>query len=111
MRDVRESRLLIWWTPDGVASEMIGENPNWARYPGVPDYVKQEYDSRVGRAGKGRLWVPPGIDLESIPEDECPPGCGGIVFEERYRNAMRALPGFITAIDIYTRQKRSLRDG
>jgi len=57
--------LCIWWL-SGVACRMIGEHGLDDRTD-VPGYIKAEFNDRVARAGRGRLWVSP--ELDEAPSD------------------------------------------
>lgn len=52
---------IIWWVEDECE-----ESPEWTA--GTPEYIRDEYSDRIGRAGRGRLWcadgMPEGIDVE-----------------------------------------------
>lgn len=92
--------LLIWWT-DQSACEEAGKT---MASRGLPKCVKNEFYSRSGRNGRGRLWVPEGIDLHEIdwPKKETPlseflgENCGGIVFHAKDFRKMKELPGIVT---------------
>lgn len=47
-----KTELLIWWTTD-AESRAIGTQAPVT----LPAYVREQYLSRVGRSGRGRLWV------------------------------------------------------
>lgn len=57
-------KLAIWWVTQADC-EAIGEAPV------LPDYLKTEYASRLGRAGRGRLWVPDEIELQQVAVPKC----------------------------------------
>lgn len=119
-----ENELAIWWVseadckkigepmydsdfeaereelyPDGVPAGAI----LMSQLP-MPDYIRQEYSSRYGRAGRGRLWIPDGITLpggiapwlEHHPVYQAAGKCGGIVFRRSDLAEMLELPGFVT---------------
>jgi hypothetical protein len=104
--------VVVWWLSEG-ACRRIGEPEEEGPPPalaGFPRYFVEQFCSRSGRSGRGRLWVH--ADLEalapSIPADlfAGPAGrvitdpahdCGGIVvrradFDWRFYS----LPGFAT---------------
>jgi hypothetical protein len=116
--------FLIWWLTQEDC-EAIGEPhdtsewsveeretipegfiPGWYRLElsPWPDYLKEEYRSRYGRAGRGRLWVPAGIPIMSvlIPDDHPLTSridrSGGILFHERDLIFVKDLPGMITTL-------------
>lgn len=78
----------------------------------LPEYIKNEYSSRYGRAGRGRLWVSQEFDN---PEDiwvifHHDPGyeglinyvenAGGIVIKPEDADILRKLPGLITDLEL-----------
>ena len=96
------TKFLIWWTNEADA-KALGENPDWTLHPMVPDYIRDEFDSRYGRAGRGRLWVASALrPINGVTWDDNRPtcraaaDCGGIVFRLSDLEAVAALPGFIT---------------
>ena len=95
------AEFLVWWTSEADARK-LGEEPDWSSHPNLPDYIRDEFSSRYGRAGRGRLWVPPGIQVSSVRWDDNRPtcraaaDCGGVVFRRLDIEAVAALPGFIT---------------
>jgi hypothetical protein len=72
----------------------------------IPGYIAREYRSRLGRPGRGRLWIPPEIPVtECVWDDELPVcqraiSCGGIVVHARDWHKLRDLPGFITDLEM-----------
>lgn len=89
--------LVIWWL-DQEATETIGAA---SYYFGWPAYIRDEFHSRMGRNGRGRLWVADGITLEEIlwpdtPTAECAGECGGIVIHRADLHHIHGLPGFVT---------------
>lgn len=92
----------MWWTSQADA-ESIGERGIRAKsYRGVPKYIRDEFGSRYGRPGRGRLWIPDGIPVSSVAwADERPTcraasECGGIVFRAEDLAYVHQLPGFVT---------------
>jgi hypothetical protein len=84
------NKYLIWWTADWQAQEGL-------RLPGVPKYIRDEFHDRVGRAGRGRLWVPTGIPVEQMDNpSKAPVACGGVVFLAVDLPHLKDLPGFVT---------------
>ena len=82
---------LIWWTPDYDINAL-------RLTPGIPPYIRREVHQRLGRVGRGRLWVPKGIPVEQMEDcDKAPTGCGGIVFHATDFFAVAQLKiGFVT---------------
>lgn len=96
------SRFLIWWT-NQEECEAVGEQ---IEQSSVPDYLKSEFRSRVGRNGRGRLWVPDHIDLKGIEWDTAKPASrlaesrGGIVLDADDSLLVFYLPGFLTDLEL-----------
>lgn len=92
---------LIWWTAQ-EDYEKIGDDLEGD----YPEYLKREYRSRMGRAGRGRLWVPSDIDLKEIPWDEKKPAArlastrGGIAIHMRDAKLVFGLPGYLTDLEM-----------
>ena len=97
--------LLIWWLSEanygGLTTEVRAA---------LPRYIAEEVQSREGRSGRGRLWVPQGIELGPIPwppdnpnaqkiDEDC---SGGIVFRRSDFAAVKDLPGFVTNTSLET---------
>lgn len=63
-----------------------------------PEIISDEIISRLGRAGRGRLWVPSEIDLSGIDwidnelTSELGRYYGGIVFESKYLEQVQKAP-------------------
>jgi hypothetical protein len=86
----RSNKYLIWWTADWQAQEGV-------RLLGVPKYIRDEFRDRVGRAGRGRLWVPTSIPIQCMKNpNKAPVACGGIVFLASDLSVVDGLPGFVT---------------
>jgi hypothetical protein len=93
--------LLIWWTNQADAERITKE-----QIEALPEYIQSEFDSRVGRAGRGRLWVHESIDLSGIEWNEKSPfsnyclESGGIVFRKEDLLKVRDLPGQCTDLQM-----------
>lgn len=90
--------LAIWWLSPHEMSAIEDYLDDT-----VPAYLQQEYRRLLGRAGRGRLWVPDDIDLESIEWQKGPIGdwcdnCGGIVFWRTDIAHLLHYPGLITDV-------------
>jgi hypothetical protein len=98
MDESMASRYYVWWL-DQRAYELIEEK---GLLPELPDYLFREYRSRLGRPGRGRLWVAPEIPVEEINWDEAKPAAriaanyGGIVIYAKDAALIFPLPGFLT---------------
>ena len=51
--------LAVWWVNQSDCESINEDNINVS-------YIRKEYDSRNGRAGRGRLWVPKQIKLQQV---------------------------------------------
>ena len=96
---------VIWWL-DQSACELAGALG--ARDAPWPEYIKREFSSRCGRAGRGRLWLAPEIELTGgIPWKDGDPaydavwrGCGGIVIRREDARHVLSWPGFVSDLDM-----------
>lgn len=93
--------LLIWWLAQDEC-EAIGDFP-----PGsVPLYIRNEYRSRLGRPGRGRLWADTQFGEVGIPWDITKPATrlagtrGGIVIFKADAAHVFDLPGFLTDLHL-----------
>lgn len=101
---------LIWWTSQAEC-EQIGEQLD----EGLPVYIRDQYESRYGRPGRGRLW------LDSIVERDCEDiervakafagegsalsrylgvACAGIVIRASDGAVLSKIPGTITDFEL-----------
>jgi len=108
------SDYAVWWTSQGCCELMIVACPpddqkGWttllAETFSLPGYIASELSSRLGRAGRGRLWIPETIPLEGILWPDKPTSlmasqCGGIVIYARDVESVRHLPGFVTDLEM-----------
>lgn len=89
--------LLIWWLSQDEC-EAIGDE----LADSVPDYIRKEYRSRLGRNGRGRLWSDEQFGDVGIPWDTTKPVSrladkrGGIVINLGDGPHVFGLPGFLT---------------
>lgn len=100
-RGVMTDDYLIWWTNQSDC-ERITPLDIW------PVYLANEFRSRSGRAGRGRLWVPVGIGIHEA-EAKWDDGnwlcriandAGGIVIRARDVRCVQFLPGFVTTFEM-----------
>lgn len=101
------AEYLIWWT-DQVESETIIGQP-WYKeaLDKAPDYINKQFQSRLGRAGRGRLWV---ADDIGFPGDDRPwpekPAANlaerraGIVIKAEDKDHVFRMPGFLTDLEL-----------
>ena len=92
-----KTRIAVWWVNQAdcekIDSEQISEK-----------YIRGEYDSRYGRAGRGRLWVPNTIECRQVevPKEVCydgPDTHGGIVILKEDIEKVRPLGGIFSDVD------------
>jgi hypothetical protein len=101
------ANLLIWWTnePQCKAAAAMHE-----AIKTLPPYLAEELDSRYGRNGRGRLWVPDRFgENGEIKVDPWPDTLiakkleqyfGGIVFHREDLPIVRTYPGGVTDLDL-----------
>jgi hypothetical protein len=97
-----ESVTAIWWTTQNDA-----QNADPSELLMLPEYVQEQFDSRYGRPGRGRLWsddrfgsgvscdfseVETKSEIASYKFDEA----GGVVIRAMDIELIRRLPGVIT---------------
>lgn len=96
---------LIWWTSQEEA-EKAGELLEMFPVADFPDYIEREFKSRMGRAGRGRLWVAGEIPIKEIYWDEKKPAArlasarAGIVIREEDKVFVFDTPGFLTDLKL-----------
>lgn len=89
-----KSLLAVWWL-NQADMESIDESK-------VPQgYIRKEYDSRYGRAGRGRLWTEKvtQVDCVEVPKEVCYDGQdthGGLVILKEDIEKVRPLGGIIS---------------
>lgn len=95
----------IWWTNQNDAEDVdLMKDMVW------PDYLKIEHKSRLGRNGRGRLWVSNSwgdiSSLRVVWDDTqlifriTGRHYGGIVFDRNDVEYLKILPGFITDMNM-----------
>ena len=98
---------LIWWTNQSDVERveylgLDGQLGHWQKY------LKDEFASRNGRAGRGRLWMPDEF-TDAPQEAEFGPtnpvcrmaaDCGGIVIRDGDFEQVCHLPGFVTTFSM-----------
>lgn len=93
-------RYLIWWTNQNDCERIVPLDI-W------PKYLADEFESRQGRNGRGRLWC--SSKLKNAPESvtidwdtltnwlcKAAEDAGGIVIKADDVKAVQFLPGFVT---------------
>ena len=92
-----KDEYLVWWTTQEDCERITKREK-----VKVPTYISEEFNSRIGRSGRGRLWVHESINLNSIEWDdssEVSERCsesGGIVFHSTDIDYVSGLDGIIT---------------
>jgi hypothetical protein len=91
--------LYIWWTNqkdfEAAAKQALF----------LPDHIKDQFNSRYGQNGRGRLWFCEGVKREKIdwnPPAEIEPylnDAGGIMFEDCVE-LIKEFPGIITDVHL-----------
>lgn len=97
----RPTGLLIWWTNQSDCERILPLDI-W------PIYLYDQYQSRLGRPGRGRVWVHG--DIVGAPDEvewddnkwtcQSASECAGIVFKAEHLYAVQYLPGFITTLNM-----------
>ena len=89
---------LVWWLNQADCSAIGDSLPK--HFPG---YLREQYMSRLGRAGRGRLWADEKFgEVEVSPWPETPlakvlgKDYGGIVIDELDFELVFDLPGVVT---------------
>lgn len=91
------NELLVWWTSEDDCEKIYGQFPADA-----PSYMREEFESRHGRNGRGRLWVADQFGEVGIPWNTAKPAarlaanCGGIVIYKDDADWVFELWGFLT---------------
>lgn len=103
--------MYVWWLNQSQCEEacdIIEKSPEK-----LPEYLRDELDSRDGRAGRGRLWIHrslPQVSVDPWPDTELGHelagrrgpelDAGGIVFKPSDMEAVRQFPGTITDLKL-----------
>lgn len=75
----------------------------------IPFYLRQQYESLVGRSGRGRLWcslevfgedVSVGFPVDATPISRYAESSGGIVIKRDDIVHLRELPGVVTDLNL-----------
>lgn len=94
----KSARYAIWWLDQ--ASHEVARGSGFVE--SLPAYIQAEVESRRGRAGRGRLWVPSVIGRTGGMTDTSAMDLwgsgdwGGIVIFHRDRAKLAFAPGFVT---------------
>lgn len=97
--------LAIWWLAQHDYECIDAAYPEGL--PNVPIYIREQFDSRRGRPGRGRLWIAGELPQDGIeiwpaeaPFARAANECGGIVIWRKDAKLIASLPGFITDYDL-----------
>lgn len=92
---------LIWWTSQQECEAIGFDSPAT-----FPEYLADEYQSRLGRNGRGRLWIHASISQGDIEWPADKPAArlagvrGGIVIRAADAPIVFGLPGFLTDTEL-----------
>lgn len=102
----KDHRYLIWWTSQEDC-ERIAPLDTW------PTWLYDEFNSRMGRPGRGRLWVPESIDrIGDVPQGvtvwddvnnwlcKAANNAGGIVIPASEVHHVQFMPGFVSTFEM-----------
>jgi hypothetical protein len=94
--------VLIWWLSQDECEAIGEELPKT-----FPAYMRNEYASRLGRNGRGRLWVDKQFHVAEVkPWPSTSMGkflgekCGGIVIQDVDKKHLAKLPGIVTDLKL-----------
>ncbi len=99
--ETKEKDLLIWWTTQDDCEALIDSEPFK-----VPTYISEQFQSRLGRSGRGRLWIHDTIKLKRIDWNEQSPvselceRSAGIVFHAEDIDFLNGINGIITDLNL-----------
>ncbi len=93
------AEIAVWWVTQ-QDRELFRDNADaWEE---MPPYIAEQLRSTIGRPGRGRLWVPPHINVSGIWWNDSAPlarfaeTCAGIVIERKDAPFAVQQPGFVT---------------
>lgn len=102
---------IIWWLNQSDA-ERIGYLIELDYVKSWPQYLKDQFESMSGRAGRGRLWVAVELDSDATPPPDnaqfskdnpvcrMAADCGGIAVRSADIRHILRLPGFVTTFNM-----------
>ena len=105
---------LIWWTDEAAAKvverTIISDAWPASRHDRWPVYLVRQFESRIGRAGRGRLWDSGDFGPASVDDaqfDKTPIGrwivessMAGIVIGRRDLSCVIDMPGVVTDLEL-----------
>ena len=93
--------MFIWWL-DQLACQCVVGTPRNA-----PDYLKKQFEDRLGRPGRGRLWVADQfgeVAVDPWPDTPLAKKLGGdwagIVIRDEDKDIVIDLPGIVTDMQL-----------
>ncbi len=97
-------RIIIWWTSEADCKIIGASLPD-----NFPTHIKEQYQSRYGRNGRGRLWADEKFkEVEAIfPKKESlftkslANNYAGIVLDLNEYSYVRNMPGHVTDQKLY----------
>lgn len=97
-----KNQHVIWWT-NMADAELAHAQLGSMDAPNFPEYIKEQLDDRMGRNGRGRLWVHESIDVTAMDNwngthknaDYCEHSAGIVINASDY-NFVKKLPGLVT---------------
>jgi hypothetical protein len=105
--------MLIWWTNQADCEAIDDAFPNGGMIASFPAYLQDQYASRYGRNGRGRLWVSSRFGKAGISDwPSTPMGqilgersrlgqtYAGIVIRDEDALLLDEMPGIITTFDL-----------
>lgn len=102
--NTNDALLAVWWLEE---KDYHGFEPHQEQNPlKIPDYIWEQFCSRCGRAGRGRLWVPDHIEIDRLPVSNDDPNwpsyenAGGIVIEAKDAAACLLWGGRVTTLSL-----------
>lgn len=94
---------LIWWLSQDDCKDILDGRHDTQLGKA---YILEQFTSRVGRAGRGRLWVHKSIPIDGIEWDDSKPAArlagkmGGIVIRAADAKFVFHKPGFLTDLEL-----------
>ena len=98
--------LYIWWTSQKDCEEHNKISDDFNLDIDGDTYLDNQFNSRLGRSGRGRLWIDNKFDITGIDWNEEKADqlnlndCGGIVFSKEDLNLVSSYPGIITDLNL-----------
>lgn len=101
--------VYIWWTDQNSAELTLALMPGKGVFPSWPKYLQRKFVSRLGRNGRGRLWVDRltlgEVDMTAAFDTDTPrfrelaEHWAGVAIHRRDLHHVLCLPGFVSDTD------------